>query len=332
MGDRTVNLAAFDVRRFSTKLFNAVVVGKKHTGKSTLIQDILYHLSRQGIPRVCVFSGTEESNGFYKQFVPGTFIFDDKDVKNKLEQIVQLQKQIAIRKQMGEISTGLDTRIVIVLDDVGYKKNVLRSEIIRQMFMNGRHHNLILVVACQYCMDIAVDLRTNADYVFVLKQNSVSSIKNLHENYFGAFEKRREFQTVLEACTQDYQCLVLDNTKPSTKVGDVCFWYKAKYGRAFRIGSPKLWQFHDRWFLSDEQRYINDKQKLTTTNLSFDNNNANKTNSVNTKQGDGDRDRDRDRLRNKTQTKNPRRSLPDLRIRVEKLAKQHSGHTGHQSG
>lgn len=254
--ERTLNLSAFDVKRCCNNLFNAIVVGKKHTGKSTLIQDLLFYLSKTDVPRVCVFSGTEESNGFYKQFVPGTFIFDDKDVERRLEAIVASQKKIAMQKQLGEVDSKLDTRVVIVLDDVGYKKDVLKSEIIRQIFMNGRHHHVILIVACQYCMDVGVDLRTNADYVFVLKQNSVSSIKNLHENYFGTFEKRKEFQTVLDACTQNYQCLVLDNTRPSTLVSEVCFWYKAKHGRKFRLGSRELWDFHHRWFISDRQRYL----------------------------------------------------------------------------
>lgn len=279
--DRTLNLSAFDVKQCCTKLFNAIVVGKKHTGKSTLIQDILFYLSKNGVPRACVFSGTEESNGFYKQFVPGTFIFDDKDVESRLEVIVENQKKLAMQKQLGEVDPRLDTRIVIVLDDVGYKKDVLKSEIIRQIFMNGRHHHVILIVACQYCMDVGVDLRTNVDYVYVLKQNSVSSIKNLHENYFGTFDKRKEFQTVLDACTQNYQCLVLDNTRPSTMVSDVCFWYKAKFGRKFRLGCPELWAFHDKWFISDRERYL-EKEKATSAKSKSSREN---TSTVNAKNG-----------------------------------------------
>lgn len=264
MGDRTLNLAAFNIRKCCSKLFNAIVVGKKHTGKSTLIQDMLFYLAKSGVPRVCVFSGTEESNGFYKQFIPGTFIFDDNNVENRLECIIKSQKKLSMQKQLGYVDPNLDTRIVIVLDDVGYRKDILKSEIIRQIFMNGRHHHVILIVACQYCMDVGIDLRTNADYVYVLKQNSVSSIKNLHKNYFGAFEKRKELKTVLDACTQNYQCLVLDNTKPSTMVSDVCFWYQAKLGRKFRVGCPQLWDFHDKWFVSDAERYLDQQRKRGT--------------------------------------------------------------------
>lgn len=271
MSEKLIRLSAFDPKKSCSKIFNAILVGKKHTGKSTLIKDILYHLHKKGIPRACVFSGTEESNGFYKKFIPGVFIYDDSSVESRLNEIVDYQKKIAMQKQLGEISDDLDTRVAIVLDDVGYKKDILKSEIIRQIFMNGRHHQIILIVACQYCMDVAIDLRTNADYVYVLKQNSMSSVKNLHDNYFGAFEKKKEFQKVLDACTQDYQCLVLDNTRPSTMAKDVCFWYKAKFGRDFQFGCTQYWDFHKAWYLSDEQRFLKSRsaanQKVQKGNI-----------------------------------------------------------------
>ena len=265
MEERTIRLSPFDMKVACSKHFNAVVIGKKHTGKSTLIKDILYHVHKENVPRICVFSGTEESNGFYREFVPDLFIFADSNVEEKLKQIVESQKKISMQKQMGECKGDIDTRIILVLDDVGYKKNTLKCEILRQIFMNGRHHQISLIVACQYCMDLAIDLRTNADYVFVLKQNNISSIKNLHETYFGTFEKKKDFQTVLEACTQEYQCLVLDNSKPSTNTAEVCFWYKARYGKVYKFGSSKLWRYHECWYMTDAQRYQSQQQSQQKT-------------------------------------------------------------------
>ena len=265
MGDRTLTLSAFNIRQCCRKLFNAVVIGKKNTGKSTLIQDILYYLSKTGMPRACVFSGTEESNGFYKKFIPGTFIFDDQDVENSLKAIVSNQKKLAMQKRLGELDNNLDTRIVIVLDDIGYKKDILKSEIIRQIFMNGRHHHIILIVACQYCMDLTPDLRTNADYVYVLKQNADKNKRSLYENFFGALDKPKDFSTVLDACTQNYQCLVLDNTIPTTIIPNICFWYKAKFGRRFRLGCPELWAYHKKWFISDIERYVSNEKRQRDT-------------------------------------------------------------------
>ena len=197
MSERTIKLSAFDIAKACSKNFNAVVVGKKHTGKSTVIKDILHHAHKHKVPRFCVFSGTEESNGFYREFIPDLFIFDDNNVEGKLKEIVESQKKIAMKKKMGEIDESLDSRILIVLDDVGYKKNTLKCETLRQIFMNGRHHQISLIVACQYCMDLGIDLRTNADYVYVLKQNNISSVKNLHETYFGTFDKKKIFRPFL---------------------------------------------------------------------------------------------------------------------------------------
>lgn len=257
MSDQTVlNLSAFNIRASCKKLFNAILVGKRNTGKSTVIQDILYYLSKTGLPRVCVFSGTEEANGFFRQYVPGTFIFDGSNVENHLKTILDTQKYLTKQKQYGRIPMDTDIRITIVLDDLGYARSILKKEVIRQIFMNGRHYGISMIISCQYCMDIGVDLRTNADFIYVLKQNNANSIKNLYENYFSGFEKKRDFHTVLDACTQDYQCLVLDNTIPTTEVQDVCFWYKAKLGRKFHVGSPEFWSFHDRWHLSEEERYL----------------------------------------------------------------------------
>jgi hypothetical protein len=46
--------------------------------------------------------------------------------------------------------------------------------------------------------------------------------------------------------TENYECLVLNNRSTSNKIEDVVFWYKAKVGRKFRMGSPALWEHHRR--------------------------------------------------------------------------------------
>ena len=52
------------------------------------------------------------------------------------------------------------------------------------------------------------------------------------------------FCTVMDSCTEDYECLVLDNTKTSNKIEDCVYWYKAPIRRNFRIGSQRLWDYH----------------------------------------------------------------------------------------
>ena len=45
-----------------------VFIGKRNTGKSTLVKDIMYH--KKHLPAGIVLSGTEEGNHFYSEFIP----------------------------------------------------------------------------------------------------------------------------------------------------------------------------------------------------------------------------------------------------------------------
>lgn len=241
--------------------FNAVVVGKKGSGKSTVIQDMMYYLSKSNVPRICVFSGTESANGFFSKYVPPTFIFSGDNVEQKLMDVVENQKNVSVRKNVGEIDRDADTRVVIVLDDLGFKKKLFSSDVMKEIFMNGRHHGIILITAIQYVKCLTPALRTNTDVVFVMKQNDECSRISLYESFFGIFEKKAEFKNVLEGCTENFSAMVMDNRgAPSNHIPAHVFWYKAK-PREFKIGAPSLWAYHDKWFMSESDKYYADKDK-----------------------------------------------------------------------
>jgi ABC-type phosphate/phosphonate transport system ATPase subunit len=64
----TLELKKFDMKSISFKPNEnkgpvVVLIGKRDTGKSFLVRDLLYY--QQEIPIGTVISGTEEGNGFY---------------------------------------------------------------------------------------------------------------------------------------------------------------------------------------------------------------------------------------------------------------------------
>ena len=63
-GAMSVNLRKFDMKNIPQDAV-AVFIGRRRTGKSTLVRDLLYH--HQDMPLGTVISGTEESNGFFKK-------------------------------------------------------------------------------------------------------------------------------------------------------------------------------------------------------------------------------------------------------------------------
>lgn len=69
-----ISLKKFDVKRIRDDS-TVVLIGKRDTGKSYLVRDILYY--KQHIPVGTVISATESANRFYQQMVPGRFIHEE---------------------------------------------------------------------------------------------------------------------------------------------------------------------------------------------------------------------------------------------------------------
>lgn len=213
-----------------------VFIGKRGTGKSTLVTDILYH--KKHLPAGIVMSATEEGNHHYQQFIPDLFIYGDYD-KEAIERVLDRQKQI-----IG--SGGKNSGAFLLLDDCMYDRKFMKDICIRQCFMNGRHWKIFFMLTMQYCMDLTPDLRANVDYVFILRENVIQNREKLYKSFFGIFPTFDMFNQIMTACTENYECLVLDNTSKSNKIEDCVFWYKAKVRTGFRIGSPQLWNYHNK--------------------------------------------------------------------------------------
>ena len=71
-----LELRKFDMKKISFKPNEnkgpvIVLIGRRDTGKSFLVKDVLYY--HQDVPVGTVISGTEAGNGFYSEVVPKLF-------------------------------------------------------------------------------------------------------------------------------------------------------------------------------------------------------------------------------------------------------------------
>ena len=219
-----------------------VIIGKRGTGKSYLVTDILYHMRK--IPMGVVMSGTEESNEHYKSFVPDSFIYGEY-MPEVVQKVITHQSQ-TVKKLKPTDRESVNSSVFMLLDDCMYDTKWTRDKNMRAIFMNGRHWKILFMLTMQYCMDLPPCLRANIDYVFILRENILQNKEKIYKNFFGIFPTFDSFNEVLTQCTENYECLVLDNTVKSNKIEDCVFWYKAKPRKVFKIGSPALWEHHKR--------------------------------------------------------------------------------------
>ena len=243
----TLDLKKFDMRDISFRCDEAqgpvvVLIGRRDTGKSFLVRDLLYY--HQDIPIGTVISGTEAGNGFFSAHVPKLFIHDEYNtsiIENILKRQKAALKQIKKEKETRNKS-NIDARAFVILDDSLFDNKWTKEKMMRLLFMNGRHWKIMLIITMQYPLGIPPNLRTNIDYVFILREPYMANSKRIWENYAGMFPTFESFAQVMDQCTENYECLVINNNAKSNKLQDQIFWYKAQNHNNFRLGSKEFWE------------------------------------------------------------------------------------------
>jgi hypothetical protein len=254
----TLELKKFDMKSISFKSNESkgpviVLIGKRDTGKSFLVRDLLYY--HQDIPIGTVISGTEEGNGFYGKMVPRLFIHNEYNTAI-IENILKRQRNVLkqIKKEMETYKrTTIDPRAFVILDDCLYDNTWARDKMMRLLFMNGRHWKIMLIITMQYPLGIPPTLRTNIDYVFILRENYIANRRRIYDNYAGMFPTFESFCQVMDQCTENYECLVINNNVKSNKLQDQVFWYKAENHNDFRLGSKEFWELSKNYNSDDEE-------------------------------------------------------------------------------
>ena len=243
----SLELKKFDMKSISFKPNDSkgpviFLLGRRDTGKSFLVRDLLFY--HQDIPIGTVISGTEEGNGFYGKMVPKLFIHNEYNTAI-IENILKRQRSVLkqIKKEMETYKkSNIDPRTFVIMDDCLYDNTWSRDKIMRLLFLNGRHWKVILIVTMQYPLGVPPTLRTNIDYVFILRDNYIANRKRIYENYAGMFPTYESFAQVMDQCTENYECLVINNNVKSNKLQDQVFWYKAEAHNDFKLGSKEFWE------------------------------------------------------------------------------------------
>ena len=114
-----LNLKKFDIRNVKSDKV-CVFIGKRETGKSFLVKDLLYY--HRNLPLGTVISGTEGANKFYGNMIPEIFIHEEY-TSQIVDNVMKRQKKI-VKKTMKEIEvykkSNINPSAFLILDDCLY--------------------------------------------------------------------------------------------------------------------------------------------------------------------------------------------------------------------
>jgi len=220
-----------------------VVIGKKDTGKSFLVRDILFN-TQNCFPIGTVISGTEVANEFFQHMVPSKLIHDKYNpsiVMNVIKRQLGVKTARNEEKKRSGGNSATDPRAFLILDDCLYDASWIKEESTRYIFMNGRHIDVMTIITMQYPLGITPNLRTNVDFVFILRESIVNNRRRIYDNYAGMFPTFEMFCQFMDQCTENFECLVICNGVQSNKLEDQVFWYKASDHPNFHLCADSLW-------------------------------------------------------------------------------------------
>jgi ABC-type dipeptide/oligopeptide/nickel transport system ATPase component len=217
-----------------------LLIGKRHTGKSVGVINIMNHLYTQRlIDGAVVISGSEKANGFYQQYIPAQYVHMDysQTVMDEIFRVQEYNMALFKEREINHVP-----RLACVLDDLAADSKLFYDMTINKSFMNGRHYHITMFFTSQYPKSVNPKIRSNADWIFIFKLLSKNQYDMIYKEYGGTMDKD-VFYEMLDKCTDGYSCLVINQKTNSKNPYDIYFKYTFQYPLPnLHIGSAEEWQ------------------------------------------------------------------------------------------
>jgi energy-coupling factor transporter ATP-binding protein EcfA2 len=187
-----------------------LLIGKRSTGKTTLIRHIINILKPFNTLIVAPMNHLDEMfNNISHARIENKFNPD-------------LTEQIISSKYHNKL---------IVHDDCFEDTRINKNETFRNLICDGRNMNTSHIFTIQYPLAISPEIRTNLDYVFIFGDDFMTNKKRLYEKYAGFFIKLDDFVKIYDHFTDIYTMgrgafVVIDNTVHDNNISNKIFYGK----------------------------------------------------------------------------------------------------------
>lgn len=252
-----IELDKFNIKMISQTSV-VVMIGRRRSGKSLLIKDILYH--NQDIPIGSVISGTEDVSTFFGDMIPKTLLH--REVIPEVTASILKRQVLLKRKIIRSHGSNIDPRAFLVIDDCGYNSSWPSQKNIKYIAMNGRHVDLFVLMALQDALSLPPNIRTNCDFVFIFAEMRLRYRQRIYDNWASVIPTFEAFNAIMDIVTEEYGVLVIHLTSYSKELADQVFYYKADIHDNFRLCDEQLWRNQDMKHQNDEENEEEDMEIL----------------------------------------------------------------------
>ena len=196
-------------------------IGRCKSGKSNMIKCLCRHF-RHDFERVVVYCGSKKTLREYAEFIPPVFCHDTFD-PDEFTRIYDAQER--------DWDNGVNERLLVIVDDFGFNKTVMKSKPIRKVLMNGRNAGINLFISLQDAVSLeGPGIRGQIDYVFLAAEKNPELRKRAGKLFNVGFGSVRQFDAAMRQLTMHHTQMVIMNAGEQTEsVSEDVFWYRAPF-------------------------------------------------------------------------------------------------------
>lgn len=205
-----------------------IVLGKRRTGKSHLVADLLSKVGHK-YHDVVVYTGTK-FNKFWQRYVPEEYVHEgfQQDHIAKLLKAKEAVVAECIDKSPNGQEHGPECKCetLVLLDDVASEYHLHESKELSQLYTKGRHFKMSPWILTQYAYALSPAIRSNTDYAFIMHQTQRKSKEAIADEFLSQID-RKSAASVMSRHTPGYQVMVIDNTVQEDELSKVLSRYQA---------------------------------------------------------------------------------------------------------
>ena len=189
--------------------FTMSVVGKRGTGKTFFLLDLLEREYKDHFNHIDIICGTFDYNATWQDWKykndPDVVVlpYDDENVDHLIRQVTEASKE------RGSFRNGNCN--LLILDDAASTKDVKKQNgALVKCGFESRHQGLSVIVLTQQFKSVAKAWRENTDYFVIFNNTSLKDVTQVFDDLLGRVskEEREEILKLLES--KDYARLEID--------------------------------------------------------------------------------------------------------------------------
>lgn len=229
------DLPKMDWLKFITLDSTVSIFGKRNTGKSFYARYLL-DILKDYFPWGWCMTNTPQ-NGWWQMMIPEKKIYKGWR-PDLIKKIMEIQRK---RIRM----TDINPFVFIILDDIVSDQALRYDPTLRELYYEGRHFGIFILICAQYVYGLPPGNRANTDFCVTFNQHQHRQIKQLHEDYMTEYKNWQFVRRDMQKMLGEHECLIVNQRDPDLRGVERYHWDKATEPKPFYLGTKQYWEGSD---------------------------------------------------------------------------------------